>query len=1607
MRAVSSAGLPFLTRQPELEPEPEPEPALHAAPALPSGSWACESCMSVGNVAARCAVCSAWRSEAHQQAALEEEQQQQAAAALAEEEQGRRVQQQAPQQAQPQSSQVEPDGWPDQGPLPEREREPQGEPPLSVGGLCRVLPEAAVETALALLTEQRGQPAPSLSDAQRSCCGRVGVAVHVDERERTCKLQFTGGLGSHIFPCEAITVDTSADTERISAELVEQRRAEMQRRTEEARQLAEERRQQLADVKDLTAELLSAALERAMLRLAERRRLDGAATCVAAHYRGYAARKLRPALVAERREAHERAARAAEVENAADDMSALLAVIGELEQKDRGGKLGWSADAGGDKSLRAAAAGIDPRVRPGGAVSHVQLGPLWVEGTAPHNRLVTALLDEAVRSGGGRILFRAPRSGVLDLSGGGAAAWGGLRMPRGPRQMQLTSLDLSGAQLHDSGAAGLASGIFGSSGSAEGVCALRDIRLADCGLGPRGVASIAACLEACPSLRLLDLRGNSAGVDGGHALAAAVSQPRSMLSVLVFNLNTAVAAGSQNLPAAPLVPWSRESYQSVVHAFTEALPASALSHLDIGYASTGRDGLLLNCLRTAALPKTWVAAERPSRDSKRRRDRKSIASSSGGSFGASSGSLWLGLPADSFHESIAVPLESHPRRATLAARQRLAWAVCALHGAYMLTRTALAPQVAECVAIHMGRPMVPLSELGGDLRAARLGLDIASCGSHYRCCLPAAVRQGADMDSPLLGRSLQVGEVIAGLELVTPPGGAARLRFRIPSPPLIGMTAWVSLRAADGRDVLRPLEARGSSGNTLSESKAMAVLDSAASGVQQVCAPIEGDRREAVDARRRAALSSAAARHLAAMLLRQRSEQSHAARAEFLIVFVADPFEVASPRRRQRKRPGSAGGLDSAHLVDGVTRQLKKASRWLIVTSADVIQDGLPCKDGLRMRVRVHDAKRVHRRGDQVSLRVSKDRVIKAPADNRDNGGDDPSTDDDESGEDDDGTVQWETVVECGPDTEWLSQVAAVASRLLLPDCPLADKIGTGWACLRSLFLHKERQDQAAKLLRTTIAESQDALAKLGVGGQARQYRASLEERRQASIRNSTLQRRRPTSATAAAATGKAETRPGAATAERLKAAPTAAVVPHPLARAEDMLQYAMDMLDAADQTAAGGLWQVAHKHGAKLLAEPRLDAEEVCALPQGAMVEVLQKQPVQVELPPERVIRQPPSKSELTVRRHASLLRTTRGWVVERLPANDAVVLASIPWESLGGGRGGGDVLRTLRRKEVGRLTAVVDERRVAATKVERWWRRHIVSSRTAIRRVAVAEVKAVEGMISVSLSRPLALAPTIALHLEDQAHVLDRGLVQEVQLDTKKAVRFVRPGSAAAAAAAAGHRTPRQTAGLLRQHGGVAQRAPGPRSSFATELHAHVAAAAAVWSRGGEAAPAAAATGAIGDSLGWLQGSGGALSASYDDDPALGLAMATEIAGLTRAPSSPAMAAALRADLATRRHPPRAMRAHLARLEAGALATTRAANTQAMQERQSLSIFRAPREEPKGWSSETARRRRRQKAQEAQAAELRRLTGEMDLKLEKDVVKRATRLSRSATAAGAEVVL
>jgi len=120
---------------------------------------------------------------------------------------------------------------------------------------------------------------------------------------------------------------------------------------------------------------------------------------------------------------------------------------------------------------------------------------------------------------------------------------------------------------------------------------------------------------------------------------------------------------------------------------------------------------------------------------------------------------------------------------------------------------------------------------------------------------------------------------------------------------------------------------------------------------------------------------------------------------------------------------------------------------------------------------------------------------------------------------------------------------------------------------------------------------------------------------------------------------------------------------------------------------------------------------------------------------------------------------------------------------------------------------------------------------------------------------------------------------------------------------------------------------------------------------------------------------------------DPAIGLALATEIAGLARRDDSAAMAAALRADLATRRHPPRAMRAAAARVEAKALASVQQGRARAAQQKAgaSLSIFRAPVDARQqvsrpGLVEDSRRRRRRRRAEEAEAAELRRLAGDLD---------------------------
>ena len=172
-------------------------------------------------------------------------------------------------------------------------------------------------------------------------------------------------------------------------------------------------------------------------------------------------------------------------------------------------------------------------------------------------------------------------------------------------------------------------------------------RLADCGLGPAGVASLASSLHTAAGwLRTLDLAGNAAGRRGGLALAAAASQPTSALAALAFDYNlsqpappTAVDTAVDRLsqPRTQLsighdmvmghepggsdsVEWSRSGFEAVrdtafpllfslpfsafhclsapfivcvsqvVAGFCEALPHTALRYLDIGHhPATGRD----------------------------------------------------------------------------------------------------------------------------------------------------------------------------------------------------------------------------------------------------------------------------------------------------------------------------------------------------------------------------------------------------------------------------------------------------------------------------------------------------------------------------------------------------------------------------------------------------------------------------------------------------------------------------------------------------------------------------------------------------------------------------------------------------------------------------------------------------------------------------------------------------------------------------------------------------------------------------------------------------------------------------------------------------------
>jgi len=74
---------------------------------------------------------------------------------------------------------------------------------------------------------------------------------------------------------------------------------------------------------------------------------------------------------------------------------------------------------------------------------------------------------------------------------------------------------------------------------------------------------------------------------------------------------------------------------------------------------------------------------------------------------------------------------------------------------------------------------------------------------HYVLLQPTCARAGLELASLTVGPALEAGVCVAALQLEPEPCTATfRARILVPCGPCIGEAAWISLRAADGTDVL-------------------------------------------------------------------------------------------------------------------------------------------------------------------------------------------------------------------------------------------------------------------------------------------------------------------------------------------------------------------------------------------------------------------------------------------------------------------------------------------------------------------------------------------------------------------------------------------------------------------------------------------------------------------------------------------------------------------------------------------------------------------------------------------------------------------------------------
>lgn len=320
----------------------------------------------------------------------------------------------------------------------------------------------------------------------------------------------------------------------------------------------------------------------------------------------------------------------------------------------------------------------------------------------------------------------------------------------------LGSLALNKLRLTDLGAGVIAAQLPKSN--------LHTLVLHECGLSSEGVLAIASILHCCPALNLLDLRGNAALNAGLRAVAGGVTHPGCGLrsAFLTFNMNAK--------------EWSTRGLEDGIRCLNAVIPHSRLTNLKLDFRYE------------------VISRARPFRQQKTLKlhtidfaQRQSTPLPEWLQVGGSCS------PKHAVTDEMRTRLWANLRRASHAARQRLAWAVLVERVPILITLDNVLHERLRLAVAERTRRDACTMATGGVAGQTATGQYIP-LAHHYITRRKVMAREGIEADSRSL-RFLEQGEIVAGLEVKCDrrSGGEPRLRFIFAMPPMIGVQGWAPL----------------------------------------------------------------------------------------------------------------------------------------------------------------------------------------------------------------------------------------------------------------------------------------------------------------------------------------------------------------------------------------------------------------------------------------------------------------------------------------------------------------------------------------------------------------------------------------------------------------------------------------------------------------------------------------------------------------------------------------------------------------------------------------------------------------------------------------------